>query len=147
MKTFTSALAIAMLSGAVFISPASAQTDTTNSTSINNLEPAVMLTTRPEDAVTIKTYYEQRVYNPSDETIGEVRDVLIDRDGKIAALIIGVGGFLGLGEKNVAVPFDAVRRAEKDKNWHLLMNTTKDALEEAPGYKYDSDTGEWNPDK
>lgn len=146
MKTFTSALAIAMLSGAVFLSPASAQTDATDPTTINDLEPAVMLTTRPEDAVTIKSYYEQTVYNPSDETIGEVRDVLIDSDGEIAALIIGVGGFLGLGEKNVAVSFDAVRRVERDDSWHLVMNTTKDALEGAPDYKYDSDTGEWNPD-
>lgn len=146
MKTFTSILAAAMLSGAVFMSPATAQMAATDPVTIDDLEPATMLTTRPEHAVTIKTYYEQSVYNPSDETIGEVRDVLIDEDGEITALIIGVGGFLGLGEKNVAVPFDAVHRAQRDNDWYLVMNTTKDALEDAPGYKYDSDTGEWNPD-
>ena len=146
MKTFTSVVAAAMLSGAIFMSPATAETAATDSTAINDLEPAVMLTTRPEHAVTIKTYYEQPVYSPSDESIGEIRDVLIDEDGEISALIIGVGGFLGLGEKNVAVPFDAVRRTQRDNDWYLVMNTTKDALEEAPGYRYDSDTGEWDPD-
>jgi hypothetical protein len=39
-------------------------------------------------------------------TLGEIMDVLVDRDGKVTALIIGVGGFLGLGEKDVAVPFN-----------------------------------------
>lgn len=147
MKKLTSALAIAMLSGAAYMAPAIAAEDVTimeTDTAVVEQEPAAMLTTRPENAVTIKTYYEQAVYNPSDEKIGDVRDVLID-DGKITTLIIGVGGFLGLGEKNVAVPFDAVRRAEKDDDWYLVMSTTKDALEEAPGYEYDSDTGQWKP--
>jgi PRC-barrel domain len=40
--------------------------------------------------------------------IGEIMDVLVDKSGKIAALIVGVGGFLGAGEKDVAVPFEAV---------------------------------------
>jgi hypothetical protein len=40
-------------------------------------------------------------------------DVLMDRDGKVTALIVGVGGFLGLGEKDVAVPFNAVQPTSK----------------------------------
>lgn len=153
MKNLTAALAIAMMTSAAAFSAASAaevtttkEVTTTTDNAVVEQEQATLLTTRPENAVTIKTYYEQTVYNPSDETIGEVRDVLIDDDGEISVLILGVGGFLGLGEKNVAVPFDAVRRAEKDNSWYLVMNTTKEALEDAPGYKYDSDTGEWNPD-
>ena len=43
-------------------------------------------------------------------------DVLVDRAGKATALIIGVGGFLGMGEKDVAVPFDAVQVTSKDNN-------------------------------
>ena len=47
--------------------------------------------------------------NPSDrDRIGNVNEVILDRSGKIEAVVIGVGGFLGLGEKNVAVPFTAV---------------------------------------
>ena len=63
------------------------------------------------------------------------------------ALIIGVGGFLGAGEKDVAVPFNAVKGKKKDNKWWLVMNTTKDALKNAPGYKYDSTKTQWVPDK
>lgn len=45
--------------------------------------------------------------------------------------------FLGLGEKNVSVPFQALRVTQKDNKGYLVMNTTKDALKSAPGYKYD----------
>ena len=41
--------------------------------------------------------------DPGYNKIGEIMDVLVDRDGKIHALIVGVGGFLGIGEKDVAV--------------------------------------------
>ena len=48
------------------------------------------------------------VYGANTERVGDVNDVLLDRDGRAHALIIGVGGFLGIGEKDVAVPFNAV---------------------------------------
>ncbi len=48
-----------------------------------------------------------RIYGANNENIGEVDDILIDRDGRIAALLVGVGGFLGIGEKNVAIPMQA----------------------------------------
>jgi len=48
------------------------------------------------------------VYGSNNERVGDVNDVLMDRDGKAQALVIGVGGFLGIGEKDVAVPFNAV---------------------------------------
>jgi hypothetical protein len=56
-------------------------------------------------------------------------------------------GFLGAGEKDVAVPFEAVHPTMKDKKWWLVMNTTKDSLKSAPGFKYDSDTTTWVPDR
>jgi len=45
-----------------------------------------------------------RVYGANNENIGEINDVLLNRSGQVAAVIIGVGGFLGIGEKDVAVP-------------------------------------------
>ena len=56
-------------------------------------------------------------------------------------------GFLGAGEKDVAVPFEAVHPTMKDKKWWLVMNTTKDSLKSAPGFKYDSDTTTWVRDR
>jgi hypothetical protein len=60
---------------------------------------------------------------------------------------VGVGGFLGAGEKDVAVPFNAVQFKTKDNNkWYPVMNTTKDALKNAPGYKYDRTAMTWLPE-
>jgi sporulation protein YlmC with PRC-barrel domain len=97
--------------------------------------------------VTVTHWYKQNVYDPGDNKIGEIMDVLVDREGKATALIIGVGGFLGAGEKDVAVPFDAVRATTKDNNkYYLVMNTTKDALKSAKGYKYDRNAMTWTPE-
>ena len=62
-------------------------------------------------------FYKQNVYDPSDNKIGGVDDILIDKEGRVTVVIIGVGGFLGMGEKDVAVPFRSVRASEKDNKW------------------------------
>ena len=49
------------------------------------------------------------VYNNANEKVGDISDVLLDQSGRVEAIVIGVGGFLGLGERNVAVPFDQIR--------------------------------------
>ena len=59
-------------------------------------------------------FYKQNSYDPSDSKIGGVDDILIDKEGRVTAAIIGVGGFLGMGEKDVAVPFSSVRASEKN---------------------------------
>src|SRR5712672_1982615 len=90
---------------------------------------AQIMTSIPSDSVTVSHWYKQNVYDPGDNKIGEIMDVLVEREGKATALIIGVGGFLGMGEKDVAVPFNAVQFKTKDNNkWYPVMNTTKDAL-------------------
>jgi sporulation protein YlmC with PRC-barrel domain len=108
---------------------------------------AQIMTSIPTDSVTVTHWYKQNVYDPSDNKIGEIMDVLVERDGKVTALIIGVGGFLGMGEKDVAVPFNAVRVTSKDNNkWYLVMNSTKDALKSAKGFKYDRNAMTWIPE-
>ncbi len=108
---------------------------------------ARLQTSIPNNAVTVTDWYKQDVYDPNNNKIGQISDVLVDKSGKISTLIIGVGGFLGAGEKDVAVPFDEVQATTKDNKVHLVMNTTKDALKNAPGFKYDSNTTTWVPDK
>ena len=49
------------------------------------------------------------VYNDKNESIGSINDMITDKNGKIVAVVIGVGGFLGVGEHLVAVPFDKVK--------------------------------------
>ena len=77
----------------------------------------------------------ESVKNAANEAIGDVNDVLISGDGKVAAVIVGVGGFLGLGEKNVAIPFDQLAFA-KDAEGNLAVSTsmTKEGLQSAPEY-------------
>ena len=105
---------------------------------------AKVLPSVPSDAMTVTRWHKQNVYDPSDAKIGAVEDVLVDRDGKIVAFIVAVGGFLGMGEKDVAVPFNAVQFKTKDNNkFYPVMNTTKDALKNAPGHKYDRNAMTW----
>ena len=107
---------------------------------------AQMLRQMPADALTVTDWYKQDVYDPSNNKIGEIMDVLVAPDGHTTALIVGVGGFLGAGEKDVAVPFSAVKHTMKNQKIYLTMDTTKDALKSAPGFKYDKEKTSWVPD-
>jgi sporulation protein YlmC with PRC-barrel domain len=49
------------------------------------------------------------VYNDANERLGDINEILVDKSGKINAVILGVGGFLGVGEQNVAVSFDQLK--------------------------------------
>jgi len=100
----------------------------------------------PANSATVADWYKQSVYDPSDNKIGEIMDVLIAPDGHATALIVGVGGFLGAGEKDGAVPFSAVKHTVKDKKIYLTMDATKDALKSAPGFRYDREKTTWVPD-
>ena len=103
------------------------------------------MTTLPSNGVTVSEYYKQDVYDAHDNKIGDVSDVLLDKNGQVTAVILGVGGFLGIGEKDVAVPFNSVRLTEKDGKRYLVMDTTKEALQSATGYTYDRNKARWVP--
>jgi hypothetical protein len=108
---------------------------------------ARFIPTVPADAMTVTNYYKQSVYDPSDNKVGDIVDLMVEKDGRIAAAMVGVGGFLGVDEKNVAVPFDTLAVSHKNNQRHLTLNATKDALKNAPGFKYDRDTTTWVSDK
>jgi sporulation protein YlmC with PRC-barrel domain len=104
------------------------------------------MTAAPGESVSVTEYYKQNVSDTSDNSIGEVSDVLLDKDGRVTAVIVSAGGFLGLGAKYVSVPFTVLRVTEKDGKRYLTMDTTKDALMTAPGYQYDKTKGQWVPE-
>jgi sporulation protein YlmC with PRC-barrel domain len=80
------------------------------------------------------------VKNGSNESVGDINDVRIDRNGKIAAVIVGVGGFLGLGEKDVALPYDQLSFArDADGALVITANVTKESLQSAPEWKKPED--------
>jgi hypothetical protein len=101
----------------------------------------------PSGVLPMSDYYNQSVYDTKDNKIGDINDLLVEKDGKISAAIIGVGGFLGAGEKNVAIPFTALKLTEKNGKRYLVMDTTKEALNKAPGYTFDRTAKQWVPAK
>jgi len=109
-------------------------------------QPAAMMTTIPGETWTVTDWYKQTVYDLGDRKLGEIKDVLLDHDGKTSAFILGVGGFLGVGEKDVAVSYKDVHFKMKDGKWYPVMNTTKDALKNAAGFKFDRNAAKWIPD-
>jgi sporulation protein YlmC with PRC-barrel domain len=79
------------------------------------------------------------VYGQDNASIGEVNDVLVANDGAVRAAVIGVGGFLGVGEKNVAVPFSALKISGKPDSssiQKITVSFTKDELKSAPNFAY-----------
>jgi sporulation protein YlmC with PRC-barrel domain len=118
---------------------------------------AQVLMAIPQSATTFTEFYKQNVYAPSNLKIGEIKDVLVDKDGKIRAFIIGVGDFIGrqrtdsglampfVDQRNVAVPFDAIHATKKDGQRWLTMNVDMDSLSSAPAYKFDKAKATWVP--
>jgi hypothetical protein len=79
------------------------------------------------------------IYGPDNKSIGDVNDVLIAGGGEVKAVVVGVGGFLGVGEKNVALPFDALnitRKANLSAIDKITVSYTKDELKNAPKFAY-----------
>lgn len=130
---------IALTAGALLVSTAAfAQTVSAGR--------AELMTSVPASSMTVTDWYKQNVYDQSNNKIGEISDVLVGKNGEVNAVIVGVGGFLGAGEKDVAVNFNSIKASMKDNKPYLTMDTTKDALKSAPGFKYDSDKTSWVPD-
>lgn len=69
--------------------------------------------------------------------VGEINDVILGRDGQLKAVVLGVGGFLGMGEKSVAIPMQDVKfvkNGEGPNDYFLVVNANKDSLTNAPAY-------------
>jgi sporulation protein YlmC with PRC-barrel domain len=73
------------------------------------------------------------VFNDKDEKVGDVDDLIIAPDSSVSYAIIGVGGFLGLGERQVAIPVNHFKRGE---GRIVLPGATKDALQAMPSFQY-----------
>jgi sporulation protein YlmC with PRC-barrel domain len=140
--TMLNKLAIAVAAAAIAGAAAYAQQTTTG---VGAPSQAQVLTSLPPDAKTIAIYYKRDVYDPADTKIGEISDVLIGEDGKIDAFIVSVGGFLGIGEKDVAVPFSAIHVIDKSGKRYLTMSATKDALKNVQAFRYDRAKATWEP--
>jgi sporulation protein YlmC with PRC-barrel domain len=67
------------------------------------------------------------IYNRADEKLGDINEILLDKDGKVKAVIIGVGGFLGMGEHDIAVSTDKLKFMEEPHKTAVRADTKSDA--------------------
>lgn len=104
-----------------------------------------MYTANPAD-VRASKLMGTNVYNLKDENIGEVSDLVIDNGKTIKAVVVSVGGFLGMGERNVAIsPASVVLNEQRDGSFRLVVNTTKDDLKNAAPFDF-ADVDKAGPD-
>ncbi len=79
------------------------------------------------------------VYGQDNASIGEISDVLIAKDGNIQAVVVGVGGFLGVGSKDVALPFSGLnitRKPDSNAIDKITVSYTKEQLKNAPKFAF-----------
>jgi sporulation protein YlmC with PRC-barrel domain len=97
------------------------------------------LTPVPETDLSAEKLNGTTVYGADEANIGEIGDVILTSDGKVEAVVLDVGGFLGVGEKPVAVSMENLAfMADKDGNQYLYTTFTKEQLEAHPAYDKDS---------
>jgi hypothetical protein len=114
-------------------------------------DAAKFVASQSADQVVFSKFKGTDVVGPNDENIGGVSDLLFDKSGKILGVVVGVGGFLGIGQKNVAMDMGAFqivpagsdaltpaakRRGDDPTNIKLKVAWTKDQVQQAPDFQY-----------
>ena len=98
------------------------------------------ITKQSETQVSANDYIGKAIYNAENNSIGDVNDLILEENGGIVAAVVGVGGFLGIGEKDVAVPMSKLTMArDENNNVRLTTTETADSLKAAPEFKTLSD--------
>ncbi|HEX6978206.1 MAG TPA: PRC-barrel domain-containing protein [Alphaproteobacteria bacterium] len=87
----------------------------------------------PSGEVLLSNLIGMDVKNAEGDNIGEIDEILMGKDGKVSHAILSVGGFLGVGERHVQVPFSEIQIQPDGRQ--VTYNTTKDALKQQPEYK------------
>lgn len=146
-------IASILLSSAAFAVPAMAQTAPTPVTPAVPVTPPSSATSpapaTPSAPAVVAPVTEANILssnligltvrNAGDETVGEIRDLVLGRGNALTGVIVSVGGFLGLGEHYAVIDpaTIAVSYNETDKKWDARINATADELKAAPAFKYD----------
>lgn len=107
------------------------------SNAVAQTSPATIefVTTQPANQSLARVFLGAIVTNPEGQTVGDVNDLMFDKAGNISSVVIGVGGFLGMGEKIIAVPFTALTMGSAtDGARTITLKASKDALKLAPTF-------------
>jgi len=112
-------LSCALVSGGTFAQ------DTTNTTGT---------AVAPPNAVDAAKLIGRNVVNANGDTVGEIDSAVIDQSGKVRYVIVGVGGFLGIGKKDVALSWNDMTISDNGEK--VITNATKDQLKALPEHKF-----------
>lgn len=139
--------AIALALAAMTFGPALAQTTTTPSGTTERAPAVQQKRAAAADATIVRVDVARvalghrasklvgaTVVNSADESIGKIDDLVVNPQDKVTYAIVSVGGFLGVGNKLVAVPFSSLSAVKEDRL--MLSGATKEALKGLPEFKY-----------
>jgi sporulation protein YlmC with PRC-barrel domain len=129
-------LKILTLAGAMAFAAAAPFGQALAQSAITSAAATKFIMQQPDNEWLARVFIGQAVLNTAGETIGDVNDLIFNRKGQISTVVIGVGGFLSLGEKSVGVPFDALTfNVDKNGERVIVSALSKDALIRAPDFK------------
>ncbi|MBN9604077.1 MAG: PRC-barrel domain-containing protein [Afipia felis] len=83
----------------------------------------------------IESILGKEVKSPTGESMGRIVDIIVDRSVTVRGAVIDFGGFLGVGSRQIAVAWKALRFSQQNKSNVLIVDFTKDQLKAAPAYK------------
>jgi hypothetical protein len=145
IRTFLMSAAV----GGLIMSGALAQSNQQQSTKGLGGDAEKFIAMQTPDQWVFSKFKGTDVVGPNNEAIGSVNDILFDKSGKIIGMVVGVGGFLGIGQKNVAMDMSAFRvvpasstgssapnSSNDPTNVALKVAWTKDQLMQAPDFQY-----------
>ena len=96
--------------------------------------PATKSMPAPAASADTRKLIGRNIQNAQNETIGEIKSVFIGKDGKVDSVMVGVGGFLGVGEREVRLAWSELNVSQNGEK--VTVNMTKDQLKAKPEYKY-----------
>jgi hypothetical protein len=111
------------------------KTDETTAQQPATTDPGMAVKVDAKNAVLATSFIGSSVFTTTDENIGDINDMIFDDKGAIQAVIVGVGGFLGMGEKDVALPLSKITVTRDENNAiKLTVQASREELEQAPAF-------------
>jgi hypothetical protein len=133
----TSALALVM-AAPVMAQTTTAPSTATPSTATPPARTMTNTTTTSSNQIDAHKMIGRSIQNAADnKTVGKIDSVILDQSGKVDQVVVGVGGFLGVGKKDVAVNWSELQVSNNGEK--IVMNTTKDSLKAMPEFTWPKD--------
>lgn len=101
----------------------------------SRMEHRGYMNSAPMNGLQLSDLMEAEVTTTGDEDVGSVDDLIINEDGQVVAIVVGVGGFLGMGQKDVAIGWDDVTRSGASDELELRIDATREELRSAPEFE------------